>query len=313
MITKYHYLIPLKIKPMKTINLFFFLLLSLSAFAQSHPKNIPAASGQLLAEPAYGVSLNIPAGWTATEYAEGYLLQKQGEQGIILLGSHEAKNIQELQSEAMKGIQEDGVILSPKGTPANFQNKGVMTFLSGTLQGKPAEAYAMAIMSPNGGGLLIIAIQEGQLSNTLPIASHAIANSFTVKKIDKSSELQEWIQYLKGARLTYMDSYSSNTPGGGGYSTTKKLDLCSDGNFRYYSSDLSSFGDLGGYTGGKDYAGGTWKIISEGPNIYLMIYPQGGEPQSHHLTYPENKTHLNGERWFVTRHSDGPDYAPSCY
>ncbi|MEO1434164.1 MAG: hypothetical protein AAFV80_01415 [Bacteroidota bacterium] len=297
---------------MKTLNLLLCLFLGLSLQAQQHPQNVPPANGQLISEPEYGVSLNLPQGWMAQEYDGGYLLQKQGEDGVILLGAHEANSIQELKTEASTGIYEDGLAIAPVGTPAPYLNKGVMVFLKGTFQGQPAEGYAMGILSPNGGGLLIVALQQGQMSPSLPQTAHAIANSFKAKKIDKSSEVQEWTDYFTAARLTYMDSYSSNTPGGGGYSVKKNLDLCSDGSYRYFGSDFTTFGDYGGYVGGDNYASGTWKVISRGPEVLLMIYPNSGGERSFTLTYPDNKTHLNGERWFVTHASDGPDYAPSC-
>jgi hypothetical protein len=121
---------------------------------------------------------------------------------------------------------------------------------------------------------------------------------------ETTPEIREWLDYFRGKRLTYMESYSSNDArGSGGYSNTWEADLCSDGTFFYRSSSSLSL-DTGGATASRHGSGGApgiWRIVQQGGQIILQYQLEGSAPESALLSYNQNRTYVGNQRVFVTR------------
>lgn len=117
---------------------------------------------------------------------------------------------------------------------------------------------------------------------------------------------QEWHQWIAGKRLTQMDSYYSGPAYdgavGGGYSSKKLMDVCSDGRFFYSGSSLVGVGGAGvsGYSAGDDVQTGRWRIIEQGGQVGLELTWQDGSLTQHLLEYRDSKTFVDGTRTFVT-------------
>lgn len=119
--------------------------------------------------------------------------------------------------------------------------------------------------------------------------------------------VQQWMQHLRGKKVTYVDSYSSSDIGGsGGYSSRWEAYLCGDGSFHYRGSSSVS-ADVGGVYGGGsggDSFSGTWRIIDQGGQAILQ-YQRGelagtGEGQWVALSYRNGETRFDGSRVYVT-------------
>lgn len=113
--------------------------------------------------------------------------------------------------------------------------------------------------------------------------------------------LREWLQHLRGMRLTYMNSYDSGG-GSGGYSDRWEADLCSDGTFFYSSSSSLTVNVPGAsaYQGGNRATRGIWRIVEQGGQVVLRYQMEGSEPEQGLLQYQEGTTYLGGNRVFVT-------------
>ena len=123
--------------------------------------------------------------------------------------------------------------------------------------------------------------------------------------------VQEWMQHLRGKKVTYMDSYSSNdSRGSGGYSNKWEAYLCSDGSFHYRSRSRVSVdvGGMSGGSGGDDSFSGQWRIVEQGGQAILQYQRQelAGTDQGEWvpLSYQDGKTYFGQNRVFVTGEND---------
>lgn len=120
---------------------------------------------------------------------------------------------------------------------------------------------------------------------------------------DDSPLAQQWRAYLAGKKVTYISSYSSNTPGGGGLSTKLVYHLCSDGRFAYSGSDVVSHNLPGAGVPGGGSAGsasGTWRIVTQGQLAGIELRFANGQTETYRLDMQGNQTFANGERVYVT-------------
>jgi hypothetical protein len=296
---------------MKVFNttLFLSLLLSISTFAQ--------LTGEVNYEEV-GISFTIPPGWQGQEGDGVILLGSNTLPGIVVLTTHNY-GIIELKTEARKGYSEGyGTRLSLSGELEDLSETAVGGVFTGTLEGQGAKAYLVGIANPyEGPGITIMAATlTNMYSQQHEDIAKKVFRSVTFKKVDKSSELAEWKTFLSGVRLTYMDSYSSSsyTDGGvgGGYSTEIKIDLCSEGYFNYNNdSDMTVSGSgVSGYSTSDDRGSGKWEIkVGANGQPALVLNFRNNEVYSYSLTYEDEKTFLNGNRYFRTTEGE---YAPNC-
>lgn len=120
---------------------------------------------------------------------------------------------------------------------------------------------------------------------------------------DDSPLAQQWRAHLAGKKVTYISSYSSNTPGGGGLSTKLVYHLCSDGRFAFSGSDVVSHnlpgtGVPGGGSAGS--SGGTWRIVTQGQVAGIELRFGNGQTELYRLDMQGDQTFANGERVYVT-------------
>ncbi len=265
-----------------------------------------------------GISFIIPEGWLGQEGDETILLRSNSLPGIVLLATHEYSLVQ-LKSEAKKGISEGyGTRLNLSGEVEELSDNSIGGEYKGTLEGNAAKAFIIGIVNEHGGyGVTIMAAAlENNYSEKYEEIAKQIFSSFNFRKVEKSDEVEEWKSFFSGVRLTYMDSYSSSSYTGGasgGYSTEIKIDLCSEGYFNYGSDhDMTISGSgISGY-GNSDQAGaGKWDIAIDRNGIpVLKLNFYNNEVYTYQLTYEDQKTYLNGDRYFRTTQGE---FAPNCY
>ncbi len=266
--------------------------------------------------PSLGLSFSIPNGWVGQEYGDGYLIAHETIPGFVIISTHEANDLATLIKEAQIGLADDnGTNLKATSSPTSFKTNGVACEYAGTMEWTPAKAYAIGLLSPNSGGIVILGASTEELfSETHISVVKEIANSVKFTKIIKPQPADQWNEMLQNVRLTYMSSYSSNTYGGGGYSQKTTIDLCGEGFFNYKDDDVNSFGQYAGAYS-QQRGGGTWQLepgrSADTPVLKLTFY--NGEVYSYDLSMSEGKLLLNGYRYFRTYANDATEeFRPLC-
>lgn len=118
---------------------------------------------------------------------------------------------------------------------------------------------------------------------------------------DRSPLAQQWLQRLRGKKLTMLSSYNSGG-GGGGMSSKTEIYLNADGSFlgRSESSVAIYVPGANGGSSGVQKAAGTWRIyVKEGQALLEMKY-ENGQTETNGLQANGEQTFINGKRWFVT-------------
>lgn len=259
----------------------------------------PQLSGKVTL-PHAGVEFTIPQGWIGQETAMGYILGSQTEAGAIFLSSHQSTSLETLRQEAMKGIYEEGLQLNIDGALENLGENSIGGNYAGMLQGQTVKAYGVGLINPHGRGVSILAVTTPQMfTERHRQLAKEIASTMRFFKAEASPVVNEWKNALTNARLTYMDSYSTQ---GGGYSNKIVIDLC-PGYFRRNKNN-SLNADVGGVFGSGhsgDQGSGTWQVIPDasGDPILELTFTDG-QVQEYRLQYVNDQTLLNGVRYFRT-------------
>jgi len=287
------------------------------------PAAFPQATG-LVEFPYLGVNFTIPNGWVGQEIEGGYIIGHQTQPGFGFLTVMEANSLEEIRQEAAKGIMDaEGTSLQLSGSLTEISASSLGGMFEGKLQHQPVKAYMIGVLNPHGQGVTVLtAGSPGIFSDVHKNLAIELSKSLQFSKAKTSPEAAQWKEKFQNAKLTYMDSYYSSGGSyngfstGGGYSTTKEIHLCSQGYFRYKSSDFTSM-DTGGAFGsshGGSSGDGTWEIganVQGKPTLVLKFLD--GNVHEYILTYEDKKTFLNGNRYYVTYASSGADYAPDCF
>jgi hypothetical protein len=265
-----------------------------------------------------GISFDIPQGWQGHEGEDMVILGSTTVPGIVIITTH-TSTIDELMREAKSGIvDQNGTRLTLNGQLRMVGNNAVAGMFQGTMEYQPAKGYIIGVENPHEGGVGVTIIsattQEAFSQANIDVADQ-LYGSFNFKKIDKSSEISEWKQWLSNVRLTYMNSYYS--PGAmdggisGGYSSVERIDLCAAGHFNQSgNSQMTITGDgVSGYNSGNKNGQGSWKIVAKGAQLILVLHYHNGQESSYNLEFKDEKLYLNGYSYFRTTEGE---YAPNC-
>jgi hypothetical protein len=301
---------------MKTI-----IILSISTMASLNV--LAQATGEVNFE-TLGIRFTIPDGWVGQEVNGGYIVGSNTQPGFAFLTLHEYTTISQLTQQARQGISEqNGTNLSLAGEIVQLNERSIGAEYSGTLEGQAVKAYFVGIINALGSGVTIMAASTpDQYTDMHKQLAIQLANSIQFSKPVTPPIAEEWKQTLQNSRLTYMDSYQSNSGSyggystGGGYSSEVQIHLCGQGFFKYYSSSSMSI-DTGGAFGGSSDGGqgsGTWEVVGNAQGgAMLRLNFNNGEVYEYNLEYRDNKTFLNGDRYFRTYGTAGVDDGPECY
>lgn len=264
----------------------------------------PLASGQgtLMKDAAWGVSFTIPAGWSGQKTDAGYLYTSAQRKAILLLSPNRYTSMEELLSEADAGIQdENGTALQAITQPSAFGGIGAKVEYTGTVNGEPARAVAIGLLSRSGDGLNVLLIAEADdftPSDVRLVETVARSVKFSATKTHPAAG--QWNEKLSHTRLTYISTYTSG--GGGGTSAHTEIHLCRNGSFSFSSSSMVSVDVPGssGMSSGGDTGEGSWRVVTQGGQPVLELRFSTGEVRTFNITYPNNTLHLNGVRYFLT-------------
>ena len=231
----------------------------------------------------------------------GYILGSQTEAGAIFLSSHQSASLESLKQEAMNGIYENGLQLSMEGAPEALSPNSIAASYSGSLEGQMVKGYAVGLINPHGEGVSILVLTTPEMfTERHRTLARQIGASMRFSKAEKAPIVDEWKKALANARLTYMDSNSTQD---GGYSDKIVIELCGAGYFRH-SKRYNMGVDVGGVSGSDNSSSkgsGNWDVVQDaGGNPILRLTFNAGEVQEYTLQYVNEKTLLNGKRYFRT-------------
>lgn len=277
----------------------------------------------------YGVKFTIPSGWVGQAMEDVYVIGHPSQPGMILLTANEATSMEQMRQEAKAGLNDpaSGVYLQSVSELENIGKNGVGGLFEGTMQGQQVKSYMVGVLNPYGTGALVIGLGANtQWSDADKQRTIQVAKSIKFSKVEapavtgQGGSIEEWKNRLGNTKLTYMSSYSSldysnpNITTGGGYSDKEVIDLCKAGYFNYSSSSFTSITGGAGVSGnviGQGKGNGAWDIRAESNgNKILVLKFYSGEVYEYTLSYPENKMHLNGKRFY---HTWTGENAPSCF
>lgn len=283
------------------------------------------ASAADFSDPAQGWSFDAPEGWVGRAQDGGVVLGSNTVPGLVVVQPHTYGAVSELRTAAQEGWYEDGVALQLGGELEAFGDNGLLAPFKGTVGGERAKAVAIGLISPHGGGLIVVSVAaESASTDTHRTVAEAIARSVRFSAPQTPDVVTEWTEWFADRRLTYMWSYDSGVGVDGSYaggSQKTVIDLCSSGRFWYHDSNSMSIDGGTGYSyqgsvggGGSESGHGAWEIVAQGREPYLVLRFQDGETWNYHLTYEDNKTYLGDQRFFVTSGSSGiADQTPDCW
>ncbi len=275
--------------------------------------------GQISGEVNYerlGISFVIPEGWVGQESEDVLIMGSETVSGFLVMQAHNL-NLEQLKKEAYAGIDEgNGTQLKLEGDYDSGPDY-IGGVFNGTVEWEAAKGYLIGVTNSIGMGVMIMGVTApDKFDDKYKELCFKIYNSIKFSEVDLTAEFEEWKAWLSDARLTYMSShYSSDYTAGGissGYSSERKIDLCSKGYFNDSSNnDMTISGSgVSGYSYGSDGGSGSWNLemTVDGGYVLTLNY-SSGEIEKYDLTYEDSKFYMNGVRYFVT--SEG-DYAPNC-
>ncbi|MCB9218677.1 MAG: hypothetical protein H6610_04350 [Ignavibacteriales bacterium] len=286
----------------------FLLLISNISFSQTIIGKI--------SDPTLGFTLEIPNEWKGEKANQGYVFISESYSGFILIAQHNFNTFEEIVENAKQGIsEENGTFLSLDGELIKSNDKRVGGLFAGYLEGQPVKSYAESLLSPFGGGLSIFVFVEVEnFSEYYKDLIKNISESVMFSKPLENSFSNEIKQVLSNCRLTHINTYNSGY-GSGGIQDKIIIDLCETGNFNYYDESQVSIsgGDLSGFNSGEKSGSGNWDILKLNNQTILKLNFYSGEFFEYVLTFENDKTFLNGKRYFRTyKNSDVEGTLPNC-
>jgi len=257
----------------------------------------PSGGGNAVSVPELGCSFAIPAGWNGQMQGEAIYLTSTSHKGFIVIQRHAYTSLQQMAAEAGQGIvdQSTNTKLMPVSQFQPFGKNGMVAEFAGVAQGQKARTFAVGLISPQGGGVTIMAAtEEASYSSDYSDFVLAIAGSlsFTSGGVPGGTPGGAQMPGPQGGGGGDMDlqkyfagewySYSSGSTLSGGAGTERTMTLCPDGNFRD-SSEFSASG-TGAWGAASAQAGwGRWTIQGDkSQGVITVTYPNG---QSKRIAY----------------------------
>lgn len=255
----------------------------------------PSGGGNVVSIPELGCSFAIPAGWNGQKQGEAIYLTSTSHKGFIVIQRHNYNNLQQMAAEAGQGIvdQSTNTKLMPVSQLQPFGKNGMVAEFAGMAQGQKARTFAVGLISPQGGGVTIMAAtEEASYSSDYSDVVLAIAGSLSFVPGGASGGAP-----IAGAQgggggatdsslLSYFAgewySYSSGSTISGGAGTERTMTLCPDGNFRD-SSEFSASGSGQWGAGNAQGGWGRWTIQGDKSQGVIMVTYANG--QSKRITY----------------------------
>ena len=233
----------------------------------------PSYSGNRIKVDSLGLSFVSPSGWKAQKDPNtgNYFFASDTIPGFILTIPHNYSSFDEIVAAAAQGFVDSNINMHASSDIEKISQNAIGGEFSGTLQNVPAKGYVVGVLSPNGGGFLAMCVTSSDKYSSIHKQSAiALAKSVRFYTVRGDSSLMSW----------FAGEYYSYTG-----STERKLTLCPNGYYAYYteSSYSGNFSDgYGNNTGNWGAAGnngsrGRWKIVGNKTRGTLIFTTSSGE------------------------------------
>jgi hypothetical protein len=256
------------------------LILSTSNYSQG------AAAAGRLSDDAAGYSFVPPSGWLSNKGDEGFALVNPAKSVVISVRPHAYNDFASVARDTK--FEADSEVV---GEPRGLKNGGKSLRVSKrTPQGTGIIDF-FVLFSPNGGGVLVMALSDTANSEMAFNAGSRLADSVAFSKPQQSAA-SGWQATLTGKHLLYL--YSGN-----GYFEEKHIYLCSGGTFvQTTGSGGYTPGDAdGGSFAGRGGKRGRWNV--NGSTLILQFQDASVGRYSITQRQARNEIGLNGNRYFV--------------
>ena len=269
--------------------------LAIMAFLFLIPSSI--FSQQVVGNPSWGFSFQVPTGWLYQQTEDGVILGHNSIAGMILVMPHMASTMQEVRSEMESGMIEEGMELYPSGPLKTLSNTILAGEYQGVFQFQQVRAHCLGTLSPQGGGgAFIIAMTTPQMYGAaLTGPADSIAKSMQYRKMDTGNLLAHfagtWVHYSQYGQTT--------------------VTLAPNGDY-YYQDERSYSGNLSDGTfntgtwsaGGQSQEKARWTVRGDKEKGYLIIsYPDGSRENVEYRVFVER-----GQVYWTEYLFDGTHY-----
>ncbi|MBI4165526.1 MAG: hypothetical protein HY508_07315 [Acidobacteria bacterium] len=265
----------------------------------------PIAGGNVVNDPSMGVRFSVPPGWKHQKQQTIYMMGHDTIPGMILIMPHTSNSIQELAAAANEPLYQaqDGQLMVTSA-PVTLTNNMLAADYGGNIQGKEAKGRIVGVVSPHGGGFLIMAgADTAGYSPQHAQLAEGIARSMNFTKPQLPPEAAMWKQKLTGMRVkSFKHGGSSDAGGAYSWSDERDIDLCSDGAFQSTGGFQGSLGTAGGsaiMNPGNRTRTGQWTIIGQAGQPALQLRHSTGNVETFVLSANGSQTLLDGVRWYV--------------
>jgi hypothetical protein len=282
----------------KRIILFTFTFLFLKAFVSGQIAT-PTAERSAAANVRY--SFEGPEGWKKVVNDLGYQFTSPGEGVIVLVRPHGENDF----AKALRTTEIDSTY-EVIGDPFDMKNGGKSFRVTKVLSnGTTGVVDVFIMLSPNGGGVIVMALSGPANSDSAYKVGNSVANSVTFPGSPVTANRgaiqpepaqsvggSPWETRLGNKHLLYL--YSGN-----GYFEERHYYLCSSGAF-YYNAGSGGFtpgNSDGGSFAGQSGNSGRWGV--NGSTLVLQF--RNGNVAQFTLTERQarNEVGLNGKRYFL--------------
>ena len=202
--------------------------------------------GGAINDPYMGVSFDPPQGWRHEKRQAIYVMGHMTIPGMIIVMPHSYNSVQEVKASANESLYQgqDGQLMLTRALQVVSQNMLVGDF-GGVLGGQQARGRIIFMLSPHGGGVLILAgADAGSYTQQYASLAEGVARSMKFSRPQESPEVPQWVMKLRGRRLVSLTSGGDASYGlSHNWTDRQELYLCSNGSFQ-------GFGSFSGVAGG---------------------------------------------------------------
>lgn len=105
--------------------------------------------------PQVGAGFRLPQGWQDEPIDQGFLLTREGSTARIVIMTHPYQTMEELAAASRQPITGEGTAMNLMQEPL-IQGNSLVAQFQGLLAGEATQVYSLSVLSPHGGGLMVM-------------------------------------------------------------------------------------------------------------------------------------------------------------
>ncbi len=154
----------------------------------------------------YGLTLPLPAGFQGKQFPAGFVFGHPDITGLLLLLFHRNKSLEALKTDMYAGFfDESGFNIQVDGHLQDISDSMVIANYTGTADNQPAVGFGIGLLSPYGGGALLIAIAKEHLFGDEHMdAAEDLAKAIEWSEPEMASGDEEWVKFLQRKTIRRM-------------------------------------------------------------------------------------------------------------